>query len=120
MAPDTQEKSVLDPCPQCGASPHPDMGDHYKNEHCYACGYRPGTSVDERRQFEQQFAEFQRWREQQQAQDLAHKSLQPPESQEEVESLRAQLAAVQDELAARNSAGGFTPPEENQFGGGIS
>ena len=105
-----EEFNALDPCPACDSRPHDapegvrsDGKPHWSFEHCWKCGYRPGTNVAvSQSQMRKQWEDFQAFLQEKTQQDFSHPTLQAP-ADSQVEELRAQLAAAQAQLAERNT-----------------
>lgn len=73
----------LDPCPNCGKRPHDapegcdrDGNPHYTFPSCFACGFRPAYDEPSRQVDRQQYEQFQKWYNEQEA--LKHPSVNYP------------------------------------------
>jgi len=108
--PEVKPSDALNPCPFCGHFQHqaPEGVDNtgapqWQNEHCFKCGFRPGTNVAvDQARMQQAFQAFQKYVADNNL--FNHPSLQPPADQTEADALRAQLAEVQAKLAAQEPA----------------
>ena len=108
----------LNPCPNCGNRQHSapegvkvDGTPHWDAEHCFKCGYRPGVNqAVSAEEMARQFAAFKAYIA---ANTPDHPTLHAPQA-DEVAQLKAQMAALQDMLAERNSAP-QSLPERPQF-----
>lgn len=102
---------ALNPCPSCGSfqseapeGVHADGTPRWVFQHCFKCGFRPGTNIAvDQAQMARAFAAFQKYMVDQ---GLAvHPTLNPPQNEEQVAVLQAQLA----EANARLRDAGVTP-----------
>lgn len=97
---------LLSPCPSCGAmshdSPHgtDKFGDpHWIYEHCWKCGFRPGTNVAiSQSELTKQFAAFKQWLLDQTGKDAEHPTLNAPQP-DAIAEMQAQMQEMQAELA---------------------
>src|SRR4051812_25503067 len=99
------EYAPLNPCPNCDAVPHETMKDAYHTEHCYKCGYRPGSAVSDTTVVRRAVEDTNRFREQM-AELLSvmeevknQRGMQPPSNDDEVARLQAAMAEQSAELA---------------------
>lgn len=117
----------LDPCPVCDSSPFdaPEgsfvqtVKDESTGErsleiiarwdfpHCFRCGYRVDDKMPTDQSF--QFAQFQKWLAEQTKDDMAHPTMQPPQSAEEAQAMIQQLQSQ------FGSGPGVSLPEQPQF-----
>jgi hypothetical protein len=102
---------ALNPCPQCGATPHESPeGTHgrtgdpfWEYGHCWKCGYRPASNTpSDDRQMRLQWEAFQKFQKAEAAKDIGKPGMAPP-APDQVEALKAEIAAMKADLAERNS-----------------